>query len=166
MTTPQRRSISASKKIRIERTLKASPQEVWEMWTTREGIESWWGPEGFRVEVRTLELRPGGRLDYAMVAAAPEMVAFMKKEGMPSTHETHATFDEVVPPRRLVFTHHTDFIPGIAPYDATAVVELEPAAGGTKLVLTLDPMHDQTWTQRAVQGWESELGKLARLLER
>jgi uncharacterized protein YndB with AHSA1/START domain len=166
MTTPQRRSIPASKKIRIERTFQASPQEVWEMWTTREGIESWWGPEGFRVEVRTLELRPGGRLDYAMIAASPEMLAFMKKEGMSGAHETHATIDEVVPPRRLVFTHHTDFIPGIAPYDATAVVELEATAQGTKLVLTLDPMHDETWTQRAVMGWESELGKLAKLLER
>jgi uncharacterized protein YndB with AHSA1/START domain len=166
MTTPQRRSIPDSKKIRIERTFQASLQEVWEMWTTREGIESWWGPEGFRVEVRTLELRPGGRLDYAMIAASPEMVAFMKKEGMPGANETHATIDEVVPPRRLVFTHHTDFIPGVAPYDATAVVELEATAQGTRLVLTLDPMHDETWTQRAVMGWESELGKLAKLLER
>jgi hypothetical protein len=33
------------------------------------------------------------------------------------------------------------------------------------MVLTLDAMHDETWTQRAVMGWESELGKLARLLE-
>jgi hypothetical protein len=32
------------------------------------------------------------------------------------------------------------------------------------MVLTLDPMHDETWTQRAVMGWESELGKLAKVL--
>jgi hypothetical protein len=25
-------------------------------------------------------------------------------------------------------------------------------------------MHDETWTQRAVMGWEMELGKLGRLL--
>ena len=123
-------------------------------------------PDGFSVKVRTLELRPGGRLDYAMIATAPEMVAFMKKEGMPEAHETHATIDEVLPPRRLVLTHHTDFIPGVAPYDATAVVELEATAQGTRLVLTLDPMHDETWTQRAVMGWESELGRLARVLKR
>jgi len=166
MTSSQRRTVPASQKIRIERTFKASPQEVWEMWTTREGIESWWGPDGFRVEVRTLEVRPGGRLDYAMIAAAPEMVAFMKKEGMPTTSETHATFEEVLPPRRLIITHHTDFIPGVEPYDTTMAVELEATAGGTKLVLLLDPMHDTTWTQRMVMGWENELGKLAKLLER
>jgi len=30
--------------------------------------------------------------------------------------------------------------------------------------LTLDPMHSDEWTQRAVMGHESQLGKLARLL--
>ena len=68
MTTTQRQPVPDSKKIRIERTFQASLEEVWEMWTTREGIESWWGPDGFSVKVRTLELRPGGRLDYAMIA--------------------------------------------------------------------------------------------------
>ena len=33
------------------------------------------------------------------------------------------------------------------------------------MVLTLDAMHDESWTQRAVMGWESELGKLAVALE-
>jgi hypothetical protein len=32
------------------------------------------------------------------------------------------------------------------------------------MVLTLDPMHSDEWTQRAVMGWESQLGKLTRLL--
>lgn len=45
-----------------------------------------------------------------------------------------------------------------------AVVELEPAAEGTRLRILLDPMHDGTWTERATMGWESELGKLERLL--
>ena len=31
-------------KIRIERTYNASIEDVWELWTTKEGIESWWGP--------------------------------------------------------------------------------------------------------------------------
>ena len=35
----------------LERTYEATAQELWELWTTKEGFESWWGPEGFRVEV-------------------------------------------------------------------------------------------------------------------
>jgi hypothetical protein len=33
------------------------------------------------------------------------------------------------------------------------------------MVLTLDAMHDDHWTQLAVMGWESELAKLAKVLK-
>jgi hypothetical protein len=75
------------------------------------------------------------------------------------------TFKEVTPPRRLVYAHLTDFIPGVAPYDVDTQLELEAVDGGVKLVLTLDPMHSEEWTQRAVMGWEMELGKLSQALE-
>ena len=31
-------------------------------------------------------------------------------------------------------------------------------------MLTIDAMHDEQWTKMAVMGWESELGKLAKVL--
>ena len=31
-------------------------------------------------------------------------------------------------------------------------------------MLTIEAMHDEQWTQMAVMGWESELGKLAQAL--
>ena len=34
------------------------------------------------------------------------------------------------------------------------------------LVLTVEAMHDDVWTDRAVMGWESELGKLAVVIAR
>ena len=58
------------KKITIERTFEASVQDVWELWTTKEGIESWWGPEGFTTTVRKIDVRVGGELHYAMTATA------------------------------------------------------------------------------------------------
>ncbi len=63
---------SAKRRITIERTYKAPIEDVWELWTTKDGIESWWGPEGFTVKVHKLDLRPGGELRYAMIATAPE----------------------------------------------------------------------------------------------
>jgi uncharacterized protein YndB with AHSA1/START domain len=39
-----------------------------------EGIESWWAPDGFAVELEKLELEPGGELVYTMTATAPEQV--------------------------------------------------------------------------------------------
>ena len=35
----------------IERVWQAPIGLVWELWTTAEGLASWWGPGGFTVEV-------------------------------------------------------------------------------------------------------------------
>lgn len=42
-----------------------------------------------------------------------------------------------------------------------SVVELESTSRGVRMTLTFDAMHSDEWTQRAVMGWEGELGKLA-----
>jgi uncharacterized protein YndB with AHSA1/START domain len=154
-----------TKQVRLERTYAASIEDVWELWTTKEGIESWWGPDGFAVTVHELDLRVGGKLLYAMTAVGAPQIEFMKQAGMALSTESRITFKEVTPPRRLVYAHLTDFIPGVAPYDVDTQLELEAVDGGVKLVLTLDPMHSEEWTQRAVMGWEMELGKLAQALE-
>jgi len=151
--------------ITMERTYGASLDDVWALWTTRDGIESWWGPEGFSVKVHTLELRPGGELRYAMTAVGPDQVAFMKNAGMPLTTETRLTYAEVEPKRRLAYTHHADFIPGVAPYPVRTLIEFHAEKGRVRVVLRFDPMHEKVWTDRAVMGRESELRKLARLIE-
>jgi uncharacterized protein YndB with AHSA1/START domain len=151
--------------ITLERTYQAPIEQVWELWTTKEGIESWWGPEGFAVQVRKIDLRPGGELLYAMTATAPAQVEFMKKAGMPVTTEARLTYTEVVPLRRLAYVHLTDFVPGVEPYDVATVLELHSSAHDVRMVLTFDAMHDEQWTRMAVMGWESQLGKLAALLE-
>jgi uncharacterized protein YndB with AHSA1/START domain len=154
------------RKVTLERTYQAPVEDVWELWTTKEGLESWWGPDGFEVKVFKLDLRPGGELHYAMIAVAPEQVEFMKRAGMPLSHELHVTYTEVVPPRRLAYTNLADFIPGVAPYEVTTVVELSPGPHGVRIVMTFDAMHDEHWTRMAVMGWENELGKLEKVLAR
>src|SRR5258708_14613022 len=96
-TTPTRAQFS------IERSYAASVDEAWALWTTKAGIESWWGPEGFDVTVTSLDLRSGGELVYLMIATAPEQVAFMKQAGMPVTTERRVTYTPVPPPRLLAY---------------------------------------------------------------
>ena len=151
-------------RVRLERTYTASMQDVWDMWTTKDGIESWWGPDGFSVKVRKLDLRPGGEVHYAMTATAPPQIEFMKKAGMPLTTECKATYTEVSPPRRLSYTHLADFIPGVEPYHVAHLIELTPMGDSVRMVLTFDAMHDEEWTKRATMGWEMELGKLGKVL--
>ncbi len=154
------------RQITLQRTYRATPEEVWEMWTTREGIEAWWGPDGFEVKVKKLELRPGGELLYDMIAVAPEMVAFMKQSGAPTTTAARIRITEVSPPRRLCYLHAADFIPGVEPYDVAYRVELDPVPEGVRLTLSFEAMHDETWTGRAVAGWNMELARLEKALAR
>ena len=153
----------ARRRVTLERTFKAPIEDVWELWTTREGIESWWGPEGFKVEVRSLDLRPGGDLAYAMIATAPDQIEFLKKAGMPLTTEHRLTYTEIIPRRWLAYSHLADFIPGVEPYQVATTVEFDVSEDGVRMVLAFDAMHDERWTELAVRGWESQMDKLAQL---
>jgi uncharacterized protein YndB with AHSA1/START domain len=164
-TTSVRRPKAPRGTISIERTYRAPIEDVWALWTTQEGIESWWGPDGFTVKVRSIDLRPGGELNYAMIATGKPQIEFMKKAGMPLTNEHRIVYTEVASPSRLGFSHLVDFVPGVESYEVAILVELQETAAGVRMLLTIDRMHDETWTERAVAGWESELGKLARVLE-
>jgi uncharacterized protein YndB with AHSA1/START domain len=157
-TQPARRRVS------IERTFNAAIEDVWELWTTKDGIESWWGPDGFEVRVRKLDLRPGGELRYDMSAIATDQIEFLKKAGMSVTTPSLVTYTEVVPRKRLAFTQLADFIPNVKPYEVAMMVEFDATPQGVRMVLTLDAMHDEYWTKMAVMGWENELDKLAKLL--
>ena len=154
----------AKRRITLERHYKATVEEVWELWTTKEGIEEWWGPDGFAVKVHVLELRAGGTFEYAMSAVEPPQIEFMKKAGMPITTQHRGTITECTPPTRLAFNFPADFIPGVEPYPIETTVDIRPTATGVHLVVTLDPMHDAHWNEMMVKGWEMELGRLERAL--
>ena len=153
------------KRITLERTFDAPIEDVWDLWTTKEGIESWWGPDGFRVKVHAIDLRPGGDLFYAMIATGPEQIEFMKKANMPLSIDHRITYTDVARHARLAYTSKADFIPGVEPYDVATMVEFHSSAQGVRMVLTFDAMHDEHWTKMAAMGWESELDKLARALK-
>ena len=156
--------MARSREITLERTYPTSVENLWQLWTTKRGIESWWAPDGFGVEVDTLELEPGGQLLYTMTARAPEQIEFMRSVGMPLSTESRKTFTEVVPGRRLAYTSLVDFVPGVDPYEAETVVDFEETADGVRAVMTMEPLHDDEWTQRLVMGRSNELDNLARLI--
>jgi hypothetical protein len=95
-----------------------------------------------------------------MIADAPEMIAAMKQMDRPSSHETRGTFSEMKPHERLAITHVIDFLPGVKPYDSTIVVEFFPAGESVRMVVTLDPMHDEEFTKMQTMGFTSQLTKL------
>ena len=151
---------AARSKVVIERTYRTKVGELWELWTTKQGFESWWGPDGFRVEVHALEARPGGTLHYDMIADSPEMIAAMKQMGRPTSHEARAKFTEIRPHERLAITSVIDFVPGMIPYESTIVAEFFPSGATVRMVVTLDPMHNEEFTKMQTDGFTSQLSKL------
>ena len=105
-------------------------------------------------------------MSYAMTAVEPAQVKFMKQQGMPLTTEARLTYTEVFSGKSISYTHRADFIPGVEPYDVGNKVEFFVRGESVRMVVTLDPMHSDEWTQRAVMGMESQLGKLARVIAR
>ena len=155
------------KQINLQRTFKASLGLVWEMWTTKEGIESWWGPPGFEVIVHKIELRAGGALEYVMTAFGAEQIAFMKQANQPLSTSLKARYTLVSPKRRATWMNLADFIPGVEPYEVETRLELtEEGSESVRVDLQLDAMHNEFYTQMATQGWESELGKLEAAIQR
>ena len=148
----------------LRRSVPATPERIWELWTTPEGIGAWWAPDGFTTTVDTLDLRPGGALDYTMTATGPEQIAFMERAGMPLSTASHKTFTEITEPTRLAYTSLIDFVPGVEPYEHLTVVTLERTSTGTDVVMECEPLHDQEWTERIVAGRTNELDNLERLL--
>jgi uncharacterized protein YndB with AHSA1/START domain len=145
----------------VERTYKASVEQLWELWTTKEGFASWWGPQDFRADVHKLEPRLGGALNYDMVADTPQMIAAMKEMGQPPSHKTRGTFSEFKPYERLALTHVIDFLPGVKHYESTMLVEFFPVSGGrVRMVVTLSPMHDGDTSKMQHEGFTSQLTKL------
>jgi uncharacterized protein YndB with AHSA1/START domain len=170
MPEPGRRSRpngkgSPPRTVSVDRTFDASLEVVWELCTTKGGIESWWGPDGFTVTVQTLELRPGGVLEYTMEATDPAMIEGLRSMGVPVSTSARLRFQEVTPPRRLVYAHQVDFVPGVPTYEVVHTFELEKVAKGVRLVVSFERMHDEEWTGRATLGWTQELAKLGRVLE-
>ncbi len=148
----------------MTRRFRANLQDLWDLWTTKAGIESWWGPPGFAVTVQHIDLRAGGTVAYTMTAMAPEMVAYMKTHAMPTATKAHITYSEVTPLRRLAYAHLVDFIPGTAPYSTALAVDFSAEGAEAEMRLTFQRMRDAEWSERQRMGWEGELGKLAAIL--
>lgn len=147
----------------LVRHFKASPQKVWEMWTTKEGLAKWWGPSanamGYEFKVNALDVRVGGEYDIVMSN---------KEQG--ELHN-HGKYVEVVPGRRLGQTWQFDIFlaPGEKAYPISITIDFEevaidPTTKGTKMTFTQGPMATAEFSEGSRQGVIQNLAHLAKAL--
>ena len=151
---------------RLERTYDAPAELVWQLMTTAPGLDEWFAPDGFETQVSDLDLRPGGQLRYIMSATGPDQVEFMRTAGIPLSSPVLKTFTEVVPLRRLAYASLIDFVPGHEPYEHLTTIDIAVDGDHTNLVMTLEPLHDETWTREHRAHRSSELDRLSTAVTR
>jgi uncharacterized protein YndB with AHSA1/START domain len=150
--------------VSFERSYEASVAQLWDLWTTKAGFESWWGPKGFRVAVHRIEPRVGGALVYDMIAVGREEIGMMKKTFGGEWHATHGSFTQVVPQRLLEIVHVIDFIPGLQPYDNRMQVEFFAEGKLARMLIRVQDHATPEWTQASRMGMESQLTKVPGVL--
>ncbi|MEA3189667.1 MAG: hypothetical protein QOD77_249 [Thermoplasmata archaeon] len=104
----------------LERWFKATPEKLYEAWTTKATLEKFFWPVGAGV-VKELSAKPGGRL--VMGHATQPWTATW-------------TYQEMVPGKRIVFEDHWDDGSG---HKATGIMEFIPENGGTRMKVRHGP---------------------------
>jgi uncharacterized protein YndB with AHSA1/START domain len=143
------------REIVLVRVLDASPDAVFAAWTDADAFCQWFGPDGFTCSVREMDVRPGGRARFEMVA------------GDGAAYPSRFDYLEVVRGERLVLDHGSDVDDDPARFRVTITFD-EQADG--KTVLTLRQLHPTAEQRAATIGFGAvELGlqtmqKLARHL--
>jgi uncharacterized protein YndB with AHSA1/START domain len=136
----------ASHTLRVERSFRASPERLFQAWTTAEALSRWSSPEATLADVQ-VDLRVGGH--YEMTMAGPDAVI----------HRVVGVYREVDAPRRLVYTWRWDTIPDFPETVVTVEFHARPD-GGTKLLLVHEGLPDSPAGRRHEHGWAASLEKL------
>jgi uncharacterized protein YndB with AHSA1/START domain len=93
MTSP---SSTADREIVTQRLIDAPRALVYEAWTDPQHVGHWYGPDGFTITTDIMDVRPGGLWRFVM-------------HGPDGTdYPNLITYEEIVPPARLVYLHGDD----------------------------------------------------------
>lgn len=148
---------SLDREIVLSRVFDAPRELVWKAWTAKEHIGKWFGPKGFAIETREIDIRVGGRWRFDMVAP----------DG--TRYDNRMVFLQLEQPKLLVMDHGHDTDNDPKLFRVTLTFDEQ---GDKKTVVTLRQLHP-TQAQRlegigfgAVELGYQTLDKLADYLAR
>ncbi|HET9793025.1 MAG TPA: SRPBCC family protein [Thermoanaerobaculia bacterium] len=84
---------TGEREITASRIFDAPRDLVFRVWTEPGHVAKWWGPDGFRTTIETMDVRPGG--DRRFVMHGPDGTDYPNR----------IVYLEVLPPERLVYDH-------------------------------------------------------------
>ncbi|MEH2070278.1 MAG: SRPBCC domain-containing protein [Nostoc sp.] len=151
----------SQREIVITRIFRAPRQLVFQAWTDPKHIAQWWGPKGFTTRVSELDLRPGGKWRYVMIA--PDGTEYPAK----------GVFREIVPLERIVTSDEFDegfekVVNAELPKGIVMTAIFEDLEGNTKLTLRIvhESFEDRQKHEKmgVIEGWNSSFDCLDEFL--
>jgi uncharacterized protein YndB with AHSA1/START domain len=106
------------------RVFDAPRDLVFSVWTDPKHLAQWWGPTGFTTTTSSFDMRPGGVWRFVMHGP----------DGR--DYQNRITFEEIVPPTRIVYRHGGD--DDVEPVRFTTTVTFQDIGGKTRITMRLD----------------------------
>lgn len=141
--------------VRAERLYKASPERLYDAYTTPEQIKQWWGPAKYKITIDKMDFRVGGAWRFIHENDQGEQFAF------------NGVYKELDRPHKIVDTFEFEGIPGHVLIETTTFVpQLD---GTTKLTVVSRYENIEDLEGMVSMGMESGLAegqeRLAQLVE-
>jgi uncharacterized protein YndB with AHSA1/START domain len=115
---------------------------VFSAWTDPRHLAQWWGPNGFTTTTHSFDLRLGGVWRFVMHGP----------DGR--DYQNRITFDEVMPPERIVYRHGGD---DVEPVQFKTTVIFEDIGGRTRMTWRGDfPSADER--NRVIREYQADQG--------
>ena len=142
--------------LRIERTIRAPRDRVYNAWVDPEEMKKWSAPPGMTIPEGSQDLRVGGKFRAVML------------EPNGTQHIALGEYREVTPPSRLVYTHAWLMNNGTSSEttaETIVTVEFFEEEGKTRVVLTQTGFTNAGARDGHVGGWTGVFNKFVKLLE-
>jgi uncharacterized protein YndB with AHSA1/START domain len=155
MATP---ALEPSTSLQVRRTFSQPRPVVFEAWTKREKLEKWMsGAPRLATKYTEFDMRVGGT--NRMEVRTPDGGVYFLR----------MTFDEIVPPEKLVFSWSWDHVPPSGASDESiedtrVTVEFHKRGDATEVVLTHELFPTAQIRDRHEQGWIGCLAELENVL--
>ncbi|HEY3593909.1 MAG TPA: SRPBCC domain-containing protein [Polyangiaceae bacterium] len=128
-----------------QRTIRASPQRLFDAWTRPEQLLAWWGPRPVTCTRAEIDLRVGGR--YRITNALPDGKAVV----------IEGEFELIEAPRRLVYSWRIG-----DEEDSRVTVRFEPRGDATEVIIVHEQIPGDTIRDSHGTGWTGCLDGLER----
>jgi uncharacterized protein YndB with AHSA1/START domain len=135
----------------VRRTIRATPERLFDAWTTPEQLVEWWGPDGVTCIAPRVDLRVGG--------------GYRIGNRMPDGGEIWivGVFEAIERPHLLTYTWRLEGTDGEA---ERVTVRFEPQGTDTEVIVTHERVANETLRDQHALGWHGCLAGLARYIVR